>query len=391
MKQNIIVLYGGQSVEHDISIITAMQTLQAIKIEQQAKTSALLGYNFFAVYISREGKWYFGNALNNMQTYKNFNPKTKGIAEVKLACGQSMLLKMHGKKTKPFIDVHMGLICNHGKGGEDGTLQGLLQSCNIPFTSCGVLSSAICMDKITTKHILKANGFNQTNFFDFTRAEWKQSSINICAQAEALGFPLVVKPSNLGSSIGISVCHNQTDFIQAVHTAKHFDFRILAEQAVTNLRELNCSVMGNSLGCTASEVEEPVGWTEFLSFEQKYLSNGKLAGMQSAKRVFPAAISPELRLKVQTLSKQAFMLLCCKGVVRVDFLLNNASGELYLNEVNTVPGSLSFYLWKNKFSHGEMILKLISYAKEDEAELGKNSTVFYSKALDQFGNKNKLK
>ncbi|MFA6860304.1 MAG: D-alanine--D-alanine ligase [Clostridia bacterium] len=390
MNRNVLVFFGGVSVEHDISIITGLQTIGAIRQEEKTikdkKKKELIGLNFVPVYISRGGGWYTGKQIENIEFLKNFSPVARGVEKVSLIAGEPCLARFVHGKYKPFIRVDMAILCNHGRGGEDGSLQGILSSCKIPQTSCGVLGSAVCMDKILMKSILKANGFNQTPCVWFTRMDWLNSQNETLSKVETLGYPVVVKPSNLGSSIGISICESKENLIEAINIAEKFDTRILVEKAVQNLREFNCSILGNSSNILVSDVEEPISWEKFLSFEAKYLSNGKLEGMGSSKREFPAKISEELTQKIKEESEKAFKVLACKGVVRADFLFNSETEELFLNEVNTIPGSLANYFWsKEGISFQKLISLMIEYASEDFVEENKNIYLFSSKALENFG------
>ncbi len=347
MKINIGVFFGGRSVEHEVSIISA---LQAVKAFDRSK------YDVTPVYISREGRFYIGEAVGKIEEYSNIPALIKKSSEVLPAAdgGRIKLLrqpaKRFGKPELGYIDVAFPVV--HGTNVEDGALQGYFRTLGVPFAGCDVFASAAGMDKFAMKALFRERGLPVLPCLRFGSREifegCEDSADKIIA---ALGLPVVVKPVNLGSSVGIRLAKDKEALMDALDYAAGFASAVLAEKAVENLREINCAVLGDADGVTASECEEPVMGDEILSYEDKYISGGKGSkggskGMQSLKRLLPAPISPELREKIRSYACEAFLALDCSGVSRIDFLMDNKTGEVWVNEINTIPGSLAFYLWE---------------------------------------------
>ena len=344
---NIGVIYGSRTCEHDVSIISALQAAQALDKKK---------YNVTYIYIGREGTWYTGEALADVKFYEHFDPEK--VTRVLPAGENSKLVLYHlPEKKKLFggvaaervavLDVVMPVL--HGLNGEDGTLQGMLELFDVPYTSAGVMGSAVGMDKITMKLLFKGCGFPVVEGVWFDRGRWSRERDGVMDECEdKLGFPLIVKPANLGSSIGINIAHDRNQLEDAIETAAAYDHRILVEKAVTPLREVNCSVLGYGDHVETSELEMPVTQEEFLTFEGKYTRNAKGAGgMASQVRLIPAPISEQVAQTVRDLAVRAFRAMDLKGVVRIDFILDQDE-NVFINEANTIPGSLAFYLWEPK-------------------------------------------
>ena len=344
---NIGVIYGSRTCEHDVSIISALQAAQALDKKK---------YNVTYIYIGREGTWYTGEALADVKFYEHFDPEK--VTRVLPAGENSKLVLYHlPEKKKLFggtaaervavLDVVMPVL--HGLNGEDGTLQGMLELFDVPYTSAGVMGSAVGMDKITMKLLFKGCGFPVVEGVWFDRGRWSRERDGVMDECEdKLGFPLIVKPANLGSSIGINIAHDRNQLEDAIETAAAYDHRILVEKAVTPLREVNCSVLGYGDHVETSELEMPVTQEEFLTFEGKYTRNAKGAGgMASQVRLIPAPISEQAAQTVRDLAVRAFRAMDLKGVVRIDFILDKYE-NVFINEANTIPGSLAFYLWEPK-------------------------------------------
>ena len=344
---NIGVIYGSRTCEHDVSIISALQAAQALDKKK---------YNVTYIYIGREGTWYTGEALADVKFYEHFDPEK--VTRVLPAGENSKLVLYHlPEKKKLFggvaaervavLDVVMPVL--HGLNGEDGTLQGMLELFDVPYTSAGVMGSAVGMDKITMKLLFKGCGFPVVEGVWFDRGRWSRERDGVMDECEdKLGFPLIVKPANLGSSIGINIAHDRNQLEDAIETAAAYDHRILVEKAVTPLREVNCSVLGYGDHVETSELEMPVTQEEFLTFEGKYTRNAKGAGgMASQVRIIPAPISEKAAETVRDLAVRAFRAMDLKGVVRIDFILDKYE-NVFINEANTIPGSLAFYLWEPK-------------------------------------------
>ena len=344
---NIGVIYGSRTCEHDVSIISALQAAQALDTKN---------YNITYIYIGREGTWYTGEALADVKFYEHFDAAK--LTRVLPAGENGKLVLYHlPEKKKLFggaaaervavLDVVMPVL--HGLNGEDGTLQGMLELFDVPYTSAGVMGSAVGMDKITMKLLFKGCGFPVVEGVWFDRGRWSRERDGVMDECEdKLGFPLIVKPANLGSSIGINIAHDRNQLEDAIETAAAYDHRILVEKAVSPLREVNCSVLGYGDHVETSELEMPVTQEEYLTFEGKYTRNAKGAGgMASQVRIIPAPISEKAAETVRDLAVRAFRAMDLKGVVRIDFILDE-NENVFINEANTIPGSLAFYLWEPK-------------------------------------------
>ena len=344
---NIGVIYGSRTCEHDVSIISALQAAQALDTKN---------YNITYIYIGREGTWYTGEALADVKFYEHFDAAR--LTRVLPAGENGKLVLYHlPEKKKLFggaaaervavLDVVMPVL--HGLNGEDGTLQGMLELFDVPYTSAGVMGSAVGMDKITMKLLFKGCGFPVVEGVWFDRGRWSRERDGVMDECEdKLGFPLIVKPANLGSSIGINIAHDRNQLEDAIETAAAYDHRILVEKAVSPLREVNCSVLGYGDHVETSELEMPVTKEEFLTFRGKYMCNAKGAGgMASQVRLIPAPISEQAAQTVRDLAVRAFRAMDLKGVVRIDFILDQDE-NVFINEANTIPGSLAFYLWEPK-------------------------------------------
>lgn len=362
------MFFGGVSSEHDISIITGIQTVCAL---DKAK------YNIFPIYISKKGEWFYSNKFNNVDVFLNFREKL--YKKVFLTAGDNTLFQksiLNKKVTK----IDSAIICCHGLNGEDGTLQGLLELANVPYSSSGVLGSAVCMDKIIMKELFEYNNLPVTNYTWFTSDEFEKNPKNLCEKVQnKLQYPLIIKPANLGSSIGISKCKTSADLVKAIEIAKNYDNRIIVEEAVENLREINCACLGHENSVQVSELEEPISWDKFLSFEEKYIH---FATVKFEKKD-GVKLSEKIKNKIKYIAKSAFTKLCASGVVRVDFLLDSQTDDIFINEINTIPGSMASYLW-NDLDFTTLLDKLIEIA---ELKFEKRRMCCYSYdsyALDNF-------
>ena len=381
-KMNIAVFFGSRSCEHDVSIVSALQCIEATKAA---------GFNVTPVYISRDGLWYTGEPLENIETFREFNPMTKGITRVTLDVTANagdlwawppQRAGLFAKVPAPLCHIDCVIPVFHGWHGEDGTIQGLLEMANIPYASSGVLGSAIGMDKIAMKQILRGAGFPVLDFVWFTREQLKKERQAVIERVEKeIKYPAFIKPAALGSSIGVSRARNREELERALDVAASYDRRILVEVGVVHPVEINCAAVGYGEDVRASVCEMPVPSSNdtFLDFWQKYLRNASTKGedsrgMKSLSRVVPAPIGDELTGRIQTMTCDIFKLLDCCGTVRVDFILDQ-NDMLFVNEPNTIPGSLAFYLWK---ACGLDFPKLIEKMVEDalRAHADKNSSVF---------------
>ncbi len=379
MKKNLAVTFGGRTVEHDISIITASQLMNNADKNK---------YNIIPIYIDRDGKWYTGEKLLDVAVFKRFDPNTKGVKRVFLSCAADATLYEYGKKQKPICQIDVVIPAMHGLHGEDGTIQGLFELSDIPYSSAGVTGSAVCMDKIIMKSAFIGFGFPVLDSVFCERDEFYSDSDAVCEKVESkLGYPVFVKPANLGSSIGVNRADNRDALIFALEVAAKYDRRILVEKAVTNIKEVNCSVMGTAANAKTSVIEQPVTSSQFLGFEEKYLSDGKSKGMKSLGRKIPADISDEMAVRVRQLSLDIFQSLDLKGLARIDYIIDQSTDTLYVNEVNTIPGSFAFYLWEPAdVPFSALVDNLVAIAEQQMREKRKSEFAFDSNVLQKVAN-----
>lgn len=378
MKTNIGVFFGGSSVEHEVAVISAVQAMNYINREK---------YDVTPVYITKNGEMYTGDKLFSMESFRNIPALLKECEKVAF-CAQDgkFLLKrldtpFFGRKKDTEINLAFPIV--HGTNCEDGSLQGYFETIRIPYIGCDVCSSAVGMDKAFFKSVMKDAGLPVLPCITVRARAWFEDS---AAQTEKIekeiGYPLIVKPANTGSSVGISKVNDPSELSAAVELACSFAEKILIERAVEKLREINCSVLGNADDCDTSVCEEPFMNDAILSYEDKYMSNqkGGSKGMSSLSRQCPAKISEEKSNEIRELSKKVFSVLGCSGVSRIDYLMDTADNDkVYINEINTIPGSLAFYLWEaTGVKYTDMIDRLAEIAFKRERD--KNNTMFTIKS-----------
>ncbi len=372
-------MFGGRSVEHEISIISALQAAQSINREK---------YDVIPVYISKSGEMYCGDRIGDIEAYKDIKSLIAESYTVAFARTEDRVAiirtspKLFQKPLVDYIDVAFPVV--HGTNVEDGTAAGYLNMLGVPYVGCDVLSAALSMDKYAMKVIFRDHGIPVLDCAVIDSDDYlADEEAAIRAVEEKIGYPAIVKPVNLGSSVGISKADCREKLSEALEEAFLYAGRVLVERAVTNLTEVNCSVVGSAHKARPSVCERPVGSDEILSYEDKYLGGSKSAkGMASTKRVIPADISDEDTEKIRLLAVKAFKALGCSGVARIDFLIDNDSGEIYLNEINSIPGSLSFYLWEPAgVKYPELLDEVISLALERARENSKITYAFDTNVL----------
>ena len=343
MKTNVGVFFGGRSTEHEISVISASQAMSAINKDK---------YDVTPIYISKQGKWYTGEALLDIANYKDIPSLLKKVEEVYMApqYGDYNLYRvkkpMFGSAVLTTLDVVIPVL--HGTNCEDGIFEGVLETIGIPYAGCNTLSSANGMDKITMKMILHACDIPVVDYVWFTDKQWFSQRDALIEKIEGkLGYPVIVKPANLGSSVGIGRAVNREQLIEKIDGAEIYSTRIIVEHMVEELQEINCSVLGDCDEYRTSVCEEPIKSGEILSYEDKYMGGSKGAkGMQASQKRIPAELPDEVTKRIQFLAGETFRVLSCHGVSRVDVIIDRSNGNIYVNEINTIPGSLSFYLWE---------------------------------------------
>ena len=372
MKTKVAVLFGGRSVEHEVSIISGLQAFAALDRSK---------YDPIPLYITKDNRFFTGEHMGDIESYRhNLKASLEAATRVLLVPenGEVKLVRYPAKKFGNNIvgSFEVAIPVVHGTNVEDGTLMGMLEMLGVPYAGCDVMSSALGMDKFYMKAALQQAGLPVLPAHVFSGKEYARDSRRVIEQAEECGYPVIVKPVNLGSSVGISKAADREALQTALDTAFGFAPRVLVEKAVEHLREINCAVLGDADAAQASVCEEPIGSDEILSFGDKYLRGGKGAkgsetseGMSSLKRRCPADIPDSLRDTVQQLAVKTFQALGCSGVSRIDFLNDRESGELYINEINTIPGSLAFYLWEEAgVSFAELMDRLVELAVKRQRE-----------------------
>lgn len=399
MKIKVGVIFGGESVEHEVSIISAVQAMNFMDQEK---------YDIIPIYISKDRTWYTGKMLMEMDVYKDFETLKRYAKQVVLTRSKNgfVLESTSGVFRKIITELDIVLPIVHGNGVEDGSLVGYLETIGIPYVGSSILGSALGQDKVIQKQIMTASNIptpKYTWFYDF---EYLSDSDTVLKNIQQLGYPVIVKPANLGSSVGISIAKTESDIEKCIQDAIQYDNKILVEEVISNLLEVNCSVMGNHEMQEVSAIAEMLTKNAFLTYEDKYIggSKGKIKGpknnscngkMSNSDMVIPARIEPNIEEKIKTLSIETFKALNLRGVVRIDFLINRKTKEIYVNEPNTIPGSLSFYMWKPVGKDYTTLLNdIISIAIKDYKNYTKKVTSFESNILSTFngskGMKNKI-
>lgn len=345
MKKNIYVLYGGKSVEHEVSLLTAFSVIKSLSKEK---------YNIYPVYITTDGVWcslgLLEDEINDVSELRTMSSNTvvKSMVE--------FLLKYYKEGEKNVIFPAL-----HGTNGEDGTIQGLLEVLNVPYVGNGVLSSAVGIDKVIMKDLFSKADIPQVKYIPFLIHEWKNKAELVIEKIEnSIGYPCFVKPANLGSSVGISRCDSPDQLRDGINDAFLYDNKIVVEEEVLG-REMQISVIGNDYP-ESSVVGEFIQERNFMDYDAKYL-DGKLI------QVIPARLPSDISKKMREVALDAFKVLNCSGLVRVDYFVTD-DNEIYLNEVNTMPGftslSMTPVLWEKTdgTTYSQLVEKLIDLAIE---------------------------
>lgn len=383
MKIKLGVMFGGETVEHEVSIISALQAMRNLNRDK---------YDVIPIYISKDRILYTGSILTEIDTFKDFESNKKNVKEVSLyKKGSSYFLQnTNGLIRKDITEVDVVIPIVHGNNVEDGTLAGFLDTIGIPYVGPHVLGAALGQDKVVMKQVMGSSGIPIVDYTWFFDNEYLDDKTKVLKDIKKLGYPVVVKPATLGSSVGITFVKKEADIEKAIEEAIAYDNKIIVEKAVENLVEVNASVLGNYENQKVSPLEEVMGLDEILSYADKYLSNSKTKGtgskgMASTSRIIPARISKELTKKIQDTSKEVFKLLNLSGVCRIDYLIDKKTEKFYVNEPNTIPGSLSFYLWKEaNVEYKELLDEMISIAIKEYKNKSKKTMSFESNILAGF-------
>lgn len=390
MKIKIGVIYGGETVEHEVSVISALQAMNNLNEDK---------YDIVPIYISKDRIWYTGHMLRDIEFYKEFEDEKKYATKVMLyKKGKTFLLqRTTGLFRKDITDLDVILPVVHGNNVEDGSLAGLLDSIGIPYVGSHVLGGALGQDKVVMKQVMESVNLPIVPYTWFYDSEYLDNKENILKEIKKIGYPVIVKPATLGSSIGIEVAKNEKDIESKIEDAMEYDTKIVVEKVIENLTEVNASVLGNYEYQKVSPLEEVMGEDEILSFADKYLGNAKSKGtaskgMASTSRIVPARIPEKLTKEIQDTAKQVFKVLNLSGVCRVDFLIDNKENKFYVNEPNTCPGSLSFYLWKEAgMKYSELLDEIVSIAIKEYKHKNQKTMSFKSSIFDGFNGSKGLK
>lgn len=381
MKLKVGVIFGGETVEHEVSIISALQA-----IENMDKNK----YDIVPIYISKDRTWYTGHMLFDIDVYKDFKDLKRYATECTLVTkkGGFYLQKTTGLFRKDITELDVAFPIVHGNNVEDGTIHGYLKTIGIPTVGSSVLGSALGQDKVVMKQVFKQMGLPIVDYVWFFDNEYLETADDIIKSVNKLGYPVVVKPATLGSSVGITFVKNERDLHKAIEEAINYDNKVIVEKAVPNLVEVNCSVLGNYTYQETSVIEEVLASKELLSYQDKYIGGGKTKGskgMASASRIIPARIDQNTEDKVREIAMGTFRALNLSGVCRVDFLIDKETKEVFVNEPNTIPGSLSFYLWEPAGkSYRELLDDLINLAIKDYKAKSKKLASFDTNILSGF-------
>ncbi len=380
MKIRVGVFFGGKSVEHEVSVISGLQAYNAFDRDK---------YEPIPIYITKENELYTGEAVGDIANYRNIPELLKKSVRVFFLCEQGKLqlirypVKKMGNSVVAQIDVAFPVV--HGANVEDGSLQGFLRHYNVPFAGCDVAASAVTMDKYVMKTVLKDNDIPVLDCVTLNVKEYERGETEACDRIEKrIGYPAIVKPVNLGSSVGIKVAKDREALTEALEYAFTFGPRVLVEHAIMNLREINCAVLGDYEHAEASECEEPISSDEILSYEDKYVAGGKggSEGMRTARRELPANLTPEKREEIRQLAVRTFQVLNGNGVSRIDFMIDRDTDQVYVNEINPIPGSLAFYLWEALGKpYAELLDDMVNLALKREREEKSVLTSFDSNIL----------
>lgn len=390
MKIKIGVIYGGETVEHEVSVISALQAMNNLNEDK---------YDIVPIYISKDRIWYTGHMLRDIEFYKEFEDEKKYATKVMLyKKGKTFLLqRTTGLFRKDITDLDVILPVVHGNNVEDGSLAGLLDSIGIPYVGSHVLGGALGQDKVVMKQVMESVNLPIVPYTWFYDSEYLDNKENILKEIKKIGYPVIVKPATLGSSIGIEVAKSEKDIESKIEDAMEYDTKIVVEKVIENLTEVNASVLGNYEYQKVSPLEEVMGEDEILSFADKYLGNAKSKGtaskgMASTSRIVPARIPEKLTKEIQDTAKQVFKVLNLSGVCRVDFLIDNRENKFYVNEPNTCPGSLSFYLWKEAgMKYSELLDEMVSIAIKEYKHKNQKTMSFKSSIFDGFNGSKGLK
>ncbi len=384
MKIKVGVIYGGETVEHEVSIISAVQAMNNMDKEK---------YEIIPIYIDKNKTWYTGKMLMEMDVYKDFDTLKRYAKKVTLVKTDEgfFLQSTKGLFRRNVAELDIAFPIVHGKGAEDGSIAGFLDTVGIPYVGPNILGAALGQDKVVMKQVMEAENIPTPKYTWFYDTEYLNDEKDINKKIKELGYPVIIKPANLGSSVGISVVKTEKDLEKAIREAIKYDNKIVVEKMINNLLEVNCSVLGNYEFAETSAIAEMVTKNDFLTYEDKYVGNGKKGAkkvsgkMSNSDMIIPARLDKKVEEKVREYSLKTFKALNLSGVARIDFLIDKETKEVYVNEPNTIPGSLSFYLW-NKVgkSYPNLLDEMITSAVKNYKKMSKKTTSFDTNILSTY-------
>jgi D-alanine-D-alanine ligase len=388
--KTIAVIFGSRSAEHDISIVTALSAI--IKPLEASKQ-----YKVEAVYISKDGSWYWDDKLKDIKLYQSgeideFMRKSPKI-QLQFDGGLTLVKSSQFAGRKAYKKIDVVFPSMHGTHGEDGELMGLLEMANVPYVGCDVPSSVISMDKVLSKQIAKTNQILTPETVYFSRSDYDKHHEDIMKTINKnLKMPLFVKPARLGSSIGITRVENEKELVNAIEVALHYDDKALVEEAVANLIEVTVPILGNDELIPAS-VERPLSKEDgVFDFETKYMNQGKggkkMGGAKSGAQGYsqiPAELPKALYDECINTAQAVYKAVGCKGIARIDLLIDSKTNKVYFNEINPLPGSLYSHNWRaSGWSNVDLVTKLVDLAEQRWSEKQKLNTTFSTNFLKQF-------
>lgn len=386
MNKTVGVFFGSRSPEHDISIITGELIISELK---------KMGYSVAPVFIGKAGEWYIDESLGMLKSFTldeaRLSIPNKGFdkyyLDLELSRSKLVFRRKNSFGKKYTVDIAFPAL--HGSYGEDGSIQGLFEMLNVPYVGCDVPSSAIAMDKVLTKYLYNAFNIPTTKFITLNKLDWDNKKQEIKEKIKKeLTWPIFVKPARLGSSIGIAKVKDResNDLEFNIEVALHYDNKIIVEEAVENLMDVTCCILGNNKP-VASLLQEATFSSDLFDFDEKYLKEGgSQFGASQSGVVIPARINGAVTEEIRNMALRIFDLFDCSGIARVDFLYNKVSGQYFANEINTLPGTLYHHLWKaSGMDLNEVIGKLLLLAQEKNEQKKLQQYSFSSNLLKQTG------
>lgn len=376
MRLNVGVIYGGKSVEHEISIISAISMMSYFDDNK---------YKVIPIYIDKNNNWYTGEHLKSIMHYRDISLVKRYAKKVQLLKrNNTFVLESQGLFKKDICSIDVVIPIGHGSFMEDGALQGYLTMLGVPFAGSNVLASSLGQDKVIQKDLLKQNGIPVCNYIWFYDYEFEKNKKEVLNRIKNLSYPMYVKPASLGSSIGITMAKNEKELINGIKEAIKFDRKILIEEGVENVKEVNISVMGNYEKQTVSDIEEINALDDFYTFKEKYVDG---YNKTKASKKVDKIVSKEMIEDLKNYAIKTFKTINASGIARIDFLINYEKRKIFVNEINTIPGDLAAYLWMNKkIKPDELIENLIKFAFDEHKKKKATLYAFSGNLLENYDN-----